>query len=84
MVLPGIRKGYADCSAGQIHYLWREGAGVPLVCFHQTASAASCYARLMAEADIANPVYALDTPGFGGSFDPAGMPAFEQYAAWLF
>lgn len=80
----GIKKGYVDCSEGQIHYAWQDGNGIPLVCFHQTASASSSYYRLMAEGGIANPIYALDTPGFGGSFDPEGMPAFEQYAAWLF
>ncbi len=79
-----IKKSYVDCSAGQIHYAWRNGTGTPLVCFHQTASASTSYYRLMAEDRISNPIYALDTPGFGGSFDPEGMPIFEQYAAWLF
>ncbi len=79
-----IKKGYADCLAGQIHYAWRNGTGTPLVCFHQTASASTSYYRLMAEGSIANPIYALDTPGFGGSFDPEGMPDFENYADWLF
>tara|TARA_B100001123_G_scaffold415026_1_gene515134 strand:- start:71 stop:865 length:795 start_codon:yes stop_codon:yes gene_type:complete len=79
-----IKKSYADCSLGQIHFAWRKGVGMPLVCFHQTASASTSYYRLMAEDVIANPIYALDTPGFGGSFDPECMPAFEQYATWLF
>jgi pimeloyl-ACP methyl ester carboxylesterase len=29
------------------------------------------------------PMYALDTPGFGGSFDPEGMPGMTQYCAWI-
>ncbi len=79
-----IKKSYVDCSAGQIHFAHRAGTGVPIVCFHQTASAGVSYHRIMAAEGLANPVYAFDTPGFGGSFDPEGMPAFEQYAAWLF
>ncbi len=79
-----IRKGYADCSAGQIHYAHRAGNGLPIVCFHQTASSGVSFHRIMAASGLANPLYALDTPGFGGSFEPDGRPAFEQYAAWLF
>ena len=79
-----IHKGYIDISAGQIHYARRDGEGVAIVCFHQTASSGASYHRIMRAAGLANPIYALDTPGFGGSFEPEGMPAFEQYAAWLF
>ncbi len=79
-----IKKGYVDCSAGQIHYAQRAGSGVPIVCFHQTASSGVSYHRIMRAGGLDNPIYAIDTPGFGGSFDPEGMPAFEQYASWLF
>jgi len=79
-----FRKGYAECSAGQIHYAWRDGEGIPIVCFHQTASSGDSFHRIMRSARFANPIYAFDTPGFGGSFETEGLPAFEQYAAWLF
>lgn len=79
-----IKKGYADCSAGQIHYAVRAGVGVPIVCFHQTASSGVSFHCIMGMDGLANPIYALDTPGFGGSFEPEGVPAFEQYAEWLF
>jgi pimeloyl-ACP methyl ester carboxylesterase len=29
------------------------------------------------------PLYALDTPGFGASFDPPGEPAIADYSDWL-
>jgi pimeloyl-ACP methyl ester carboxylesterase len=29
------------------------------------------------------PIYALDSPGFGGSFDPLGMPTMAEYADML-
>jgi pimeloyl-ACP methyl ester carboxylesterase len=79
-----IKRGYVDISAGQIHYAWRDGSGMPIVCFHQTASSNTSYHRIMEHAGLSQPIYALDTPGFGGSFDPEGMPTFTQYAAWLF
>ena len=79
-----IKKGYVDISAGQIHYAWRGGTGAPIVCFHQTASSGTSYHRIMENSNLSQPIYALDTPGFGGSFDPQEMPTFEQYAAWLY
>lgn len=78
-----IRKRYVDCSGGQIHVAEKEGDGLPIVCFHQTASSGTSFHRLMSHAGLSNPIYALDTPGFGASFDPPGMPAFEQYGRWL-
>ena len=79
-----IKKGYVDTSAGQIHYAWRGGHGTPIVCFHQTASSGTSFHRIMEKSNLSQPIYALDTPGFGGSFDPPDMPTFEQYAAWLY
>ena len=79
-----IEKGYAECSAGQIHYAWRGGVGLPIVCFHQTASSSASFHRIMQNESLANPIFALDTPGFGGSFETQGQPPFEQYATWLF
>jgi pimeloyl-ACP methyl ester carboxylesterase len=84
MELMAIRKSYVDCSAGQIHVAARSGEGLPIICFHQTASSGTSFYRLMAHEGLANPIYALDTPGFGGSFDPPDMPNFAQYGGWLF
>lgn len=81
-----IHKGYADSSGGQIHFRQVEGAGTPLVFLHQTASSSQMWLKVMAElADWGRPLIALDTPGFGGSFDadPDSSPQMSDYARWL-
>jgi pimeloyl-ACP methyl ester carboxylesterase len=75
-----IRRGYVDVGDGQIHYRVRAGRGTPVVCFHQTASSGAMYEAVMRAWPGAHPVYALDTPGFGGSYDPEGQPTMAQYA----
>jgi pimeloyl-ACP methyl ester carboxylesterase len=78
--MAAIRRGYVDTPGGQVHYRHRPGEGVPVVCFHQTASSSAMFERLMGAYAGANPVYALDTPGFGGSYDPPGKPSMSEYA----
>jgi len=78
-----IRKSYADCSAGQIHYRYVPGEGTPIVFFQQTASSSRMYEKVMQQLPPGRPLYALDTPGFGGSFDPPSQPTMAQYADWM-
>lgn len=88
-----IRKGYADTSGGQIHYRHIQGSGQgagqgenenePIVFLHQTASSSAMFEKVMLRLNGTRPLYALDTPGFGGSFDPEDMPDMTQYQAWL-
>lgn len=78
-----IRKGYVDTAAGQVHYRMRPGEGTPIVCFHQTASSSAMFERFMALWTGPQPIYALDTPGFGGSYEPQGQPTMRDYAAVL-
>lgn len=75
-----IRKGYVDVFEGQVHYRMRPGEGPPVVCFHQTASSSQMYEAFMRAFPGRNPIYALDTPGFGGSYDPEGQPSMSEYA----
>jgi pimeloyl-ACP methyl ester carboxylesterase len=75
-----IKKGYIDIPAGQVHYRVRAGEGAPVVCFHQTASSSLMYEAFMRAYPGKNPLYALDTPGFGGSYDPPDQPSMAQYA----
>jgi pimeloyl-ACP methyl ester carboxylesterase len=75
-----IRKGYVDIADGQIHFRMRRGEGAPIVCFHQTASSSQMYEAFMRAYPGGNPIFALDTPGFGGSYDPEGQPSMAQYA----
>lgn len=78
-----MQKGYVDISQGQIHYRSKEGSGTPIICFHQTASSSAMFEKFAAAYNGPEPIYALDTPGFGGSFDPEGMPTMADYASML-
>ena len=78
-----IRKGYVDLEDGQLHYRRVDGPGEPVVCLHQTASSSAMYVRLMELLAGSHGVVAPDTPGFGGSFDPAGSPSIARYGEWV-
>jgi pimeloyl-ACP methyl ester carboxylesterase len=74
-----IRKGYVDVAGGQIHYRQRAGQSPAIVCFHQTASSSAMYSALMECWSGMQAIYALDTPGFGGSYDPPDQPSMAVY-----
>ena len=80
-----MRKGYVDCSGGQIHYRHLEGSGTPTVFLHQTASSSQMWIKVMHRLEGSGPLYALDTPGFGGSFDAPedASPSMTDYARWM-
>lgn len=79
-----ISKGYASIAAGQIHYRRLHGPGLPVVCLHQTASSSAMWVKIMERMAGERPFLALDTPGFGGSFDPPELPpSIGTYAEWL-
>lgn len=78
-----MRKGYADITEGQVHYRHRPGRGTPVVFLHQTASSGAMWEKVMARWSSPHPLYAVDTPGFGGSFDPPSPPAITDYARWI-
>ena len=77
-----IRKGYADTSGGQLHYHAAAGDGTPIVFLHQTASSGKMYYDVMARLE-GRAMIALDTPGFGNSFDPEDMPSMPDYGGWI-
>ncbi len=83
MITHSIRKAYADSSGGQIHYRYMVGTGTPLVLLHQTASSSAMFEKLMYRLAGQRPLYAFDTPGFGGSFDPDHAPSMPEYAHWI-
>lgn len=84
MQRPAIIKGYADTRDGQVHFRRVEGGpGLPLVFLHQTASSGAMFALVMQRLAAGRPCYALDTPGFGGSFAPEGAPDLVYYAERL-
>ena len=77
-----IRKGYVDTSGGQCHYRYIEGRGTPIVFLHQTPSSSLMFEKLMHLLEGMNAV-AIDTPGFGQSFNPIDKPMIKDYSAWL-
>ena len=78
-----MKKAYVDTDQGQIHFRYREGKGDSIICLHQTASSSAMFDKFIEIYQGGNPVYALDTPGFGRSFDPEGQPDMRAYAAML-
>jgi pimeloyl-ACP methyl ester carboxylesterase len=79
-----ILKGYALTSAGQIHYRRLDGPGAPVVCLHQTASSSAMWVKVMERFAGERAFIAVDTPGFGGSFDPPQRPpSMRTYAEWI-
>jgi pimeloyl-ACP methyl ester carboxylesterase len=81
-----VRKGYSDCSGGQVHYRHAAGSGTPIIFFHQTASSGQMWLKTMERLAGRWPMYAFDTPGFGGSFDAEkdSAPTMTQYVEWLY
>jgi pimeloyl-ACP methyl ester carboxylesterase len=78
-----IRRGYVGIPDGQIHLRRCDGPGTPLVMLHQTASSGAMFEAMMRRMAGTRPLLALDTPGFGGSFDPAAPPSLGDYREWL-
>lgn len=77
------RRGYADCSIGQVHY--REmGNGHPLVLLHQNPNSAAMFTRvypLLAAAGFR--AIGFDHPGCAMSDPPPAPPRIGDYARWL-
>jgi len=70
-----IKKGYANCSEGQIHYRESGSEDKPVICFfHQTASSGAMFEKVMALLNSDFHCFAFDSPGFGGSYHPTGIP----------
>ena len=78
-----IRKAYVDAANDQIHYLYSNGQGIPLLLFHRTPASSVIYERMMKKMMGSRPIFALDTPGFGESFNPKGMPSVIDYRDWF-
>ena len=78
-----IQCGYADTPAGQVHYRAVAGRAPAVVFLHQTASSSASFVPVLESLRLPNRLVAIDTPGFGGSFDPAGWPSMAKYAAFV-
>ncbi|MFZ5705177.1 MAG: alpha/beta fold hydrolase [Pseudomonadota bacterium] len=78
-----LQRGYLDLRDGQMHFVRRQGCGVPIVLLHQTASSSRMWTKVMERLLAPQPLWALDTPGFGASFDPVQDPTMADYTRWL-
>lgn len=80
-----IRKGYAESSGGQVHYRHTAGPGTAAVFIHQSGSSSQMWIKTMERLAGTRPLYALDLPGYGGSFDPDhdAKPSMAQYGQWM-
>lgn len=78
-----IEKAYVRINSGQIHYRHVPGDGTPLVMYHRNPSTSGCYDRMMKLMVGDRPLYAFDTPGFGESFSPRGLPSIQDYRDWM-
>jgi pimeloyl-ACP methyl ester carboxylesterase len=75
-----LRRGYVDTAGGQLHFHSVAGIEPAIVFLHQTASSAQSYDPLLSALSLPNRLIAIDTPGFGGSFDLPGWPTLADYA----
>jgi pimeloyl-ACP methyl ester carboxylesterase len=76
----GVRRGYADTPAGQLHYA-EAGQGPAILLLHQTPRSHDEFRELQPLLAAEHRVIAMDMPGFGLSY---GLPAphtIEQFAA---
>lgn len=84
---PGVRRAYADCRFGQLHYRIAEPAAgsdkTPLLCFHLSPNSGRVYALWLAEMAKDKVAVAPDTPGFGESDAPPSPPEIADYAATM-
>lgn len=78
-----IKKAYVTVPDGQIHLRYVTGSGVPTICLHQTASSSAMYESFFKALKDVGPLYALDTPGFGGSYRPPVVPDTSYYVKAL-
>ncbi|MCQ4267766.1 alpha/beta fold hydrolase [Stutzerimonas degradans] len=79
-----VKKTYVDVAHGQIHLRYVAGRQtVPTVFLHQTASSSAMYQAVMEQLGDLAPLYALDTPGFGGSYRPPVVPTTDYYVRTL-
>lgn len=82
-----IRKAYVDTRGGQLHFRYVRIAGrselEPLILLHRTPTGSVSFEPLMRELGEWRNLYAFDTPGFGASFDPPGMPTLDDYVDWF-
>lgn len=77
---PKMRKLYVDLPPGQVNCRVVDGCEPAILFLHQSASSSRFYEPLMAALALPNRLVAIDTPGFGESFDPEPGPTLSGYS----
>ena len=80
----GVKRAYADCRFGQLHYAIIRPAtetAVPLVCFHASPTSWRSWLSVLPEMGRDRIVIAPDSPGHGDSDRPPAPPGIADYAA---
>lgn len=75
-----IRKLYVDVPMGQVNCRMVDGRDPAILFLHQSASSSLFYEPLMAALKLPNRLLAIDTPGFGESFNPDPAPTLSGYS----
>jgi pimeloyl-ACP methyl ester carboxylesterase len=78
-----IHRRLIELPQGEVQVRIVEGSSPAIVFLHQTASASSSFVPVLERLRLPNRLIALDTPGFGGSFDPRGWPSVTRYSSWI-
>lgn len=78
-----VKKTYVDTPAGQLHLRRVEGGGIPVILLHRTPASSQSFEKMLPLFAGIRTAIAIDTPGFGESFRPAGRPGTVDYAGWL-
>ncbi len=78
-----IRKGYVDTKVGQVHFRTAGTTGPAVILLHQTASSSQMYLPFMGRLADEFRLFALDTPGFGGSDPHPSAPSISDFVSTL-
>ncbi|OYQ31607.1 hypothetical protein CHU95_20935 [Niveispirillum lacus] len=79
-----VWKAYVDIPAGQMHLRRVKGTGIPFILLHRTPVDSSSFTPVMTKlSKRGRTAIAIDTPGFGQSFQPDGNPSTTDYARWF-
>jgi pimeloyl-ACP methyl ester carboxylesterase len=86
MTRPAIRRAYANCRFGQLHFhvAKPEASGITaptLILLHQNPSSSVEYSALIEDMARDRRVFAFDTPGYGMSDRPDAPQSIASYAA---
>ena len=83
--MTNYKRGYVDGRFGQVHYhrAWpgaEDGGKTPVAFFHQNHKSAFEYDLLLREMGRDREALAFDSPGYGRSDPPPGVPVMDDFA----